>query len=103
MSDIGFMIGKVGELPVSKRTAPNRLDPMNEQIYKYFDLLKADETIKLPRKGIDKKKAYNKATCLRQALQKRYPKKIVGTSVSEEFIFIYSRGLRDEPRGVVQA
>lgn len=96
MSEIGFMVGKLDELPVNKRNVPNRLNPLNDQIYKYFDLLKADETIKLPINGLDKRRSYNKATSLRVALQKKYPKKIVGTSVGQDFIFIYCRGLRDK-------
>jgi len=103
MSDIGFMIGKTSEIPSTKTKLPSRFDPLNDQIYKYFDLLKADETINLPVSNMEKKRRQNKATQLRTSLTKKYPRKIVGCSVTDEFIYIFCRGLRDEVNGAVKA
>lgn len=98
MTELDFIVGKVSELPQTKRSIPNRANPLYIKIYEYFGLLRADETIKLPIKGLSKRQAQNKAAALRYALGKKYPDRIVGASVGEDFIFLFSRGLKDKPK-----
>lgn len=89
----GFLVGKMDEVPARHGKG---LHAMTLEIIKTFGKLKSDETIKLPRGGQSNAAAWSKACSLRKIIGRHYPDRIIGSACGEDFIFLFSRGLKDK-------
>ena len=94
MSEIELLIGKKTEIQASEKGGNRQRSPLTQAVLDAFPLLKTEETIKLPIKGIDKKKVKNKATSLIGAIRKQYPSLKCGAAIREDFIYLFQRGAK---------